>query len=399
MLFKMIKKIITCITIAVLSIIVLVIAIVGYLVTTHNQPLNLPTPTGANIVGRSEYDWIDESRIDPLSYRSNEKRELLVWVWYPAGASQQNATAPYLPPDWVKARDKDQGVGKYIESNYSSILTHSFVNVPLAESAGAYPLIIMQPGMGPVPTDYTVFAENLASHGYIVFGINQTYTSNVIVFPDGRIDLRSAKGTIPDNADAATADKDANAIGKVWADDAIFVTDKIQSMNADPSSFFYHELDLARIGYFGHSFGGATAIRVCELDQRCKAEADLDGTLFSYETNETIQHPVMFMAEDTCGASCDTMRQMYSGANSQAYYLSIKGSKHFNFSDLPLRLSPLARILFNRLGFIGSIQPARAVEISNAYLVAFFDQYLKGINSDLLQSESSPYPEVKFQKR
>jgi hypothetical protein len=93
------------------------------------------------------------------------------------------------------------------------------------------------------------------------------------------------------------------------------------------------------------------------------------------------------------------MHQAYSASNSAAYSLSIEGTRHFNFSDLPLRLSPLARILFNRLGFIGSIQPERGLEISNAYLVAFFDRYLKGASSGLLSGPSSVYPEVQYDKR
>ena len=184
----------------------------------------------------------------------------------------------------------------------------------------------------------------------------------------------------------------------VWSDDVIFVMNKLQSINVDKSNFFYKKLDLAHIGLFGHSFGGATAAIVCKLDARCKAGADLDRTLFSYQANGTLQIPFMFMAEDACGKNCDTMLQAYSDSKSDAYYLSIKGAKHFNFSDLPLRLLPPVRILFNRAGYIGSIHPERGLEITNAYLVAFFDRYLKNIDSALLQGTSPTYPEVQFEK-
>ncbi|MGA7193624.1 MAG: hypothetical protein WBW94_08340 [Anaerolineales bacterium] len=374
--------------------------LVGYLDITYHQPLTLPSPTGTYRVGRTEYDWIDTNRIDPLSNHPNEKRELLVWFWYPADASPRNVAAPYLPSLWVDTLDQDRGIaGKFLESKLSSIQTHSFANVPLADTQSAYPVIIMQPGMGRITPDYTVYAENLASHSYVVAGINPTYTSNVIVFPDGRIALRSEKGTIPDNADATQADQDAGTIGKVWSDDVLFVMDQLQSINADPSSFFYRKLKLSDTGVFGHSFGGATAVSVCKIDARCKAGADLDGTLFSYQASGILKRPFMFMAEDACGTDCDTMRQAYSTSNSAAYYLSIQGTGHFNFSDLPLRLSPLTRILFEQLGVIGSIQPERGLDISNAYLVAFFGQYLNRINLELLHGSSSIYPEVQFENR
>ncbi len=400
MLIKVTRIILQGCGLIILSGVVLVIALGGYLIFAHNQPVTLPTPTGTYSVGRIEYDWIDNSRVDPLSDNADEKRELVVWAWYPATVTQADATVPYLPPDWVAARNKDQGtLGGILESKFSSIHTHSFANVPLAGTQSAYPVIITEPGMGPIPTDYTVYVENLASHGYIVFAINPTYTSNVIVFPDGRIALRSDKGTIPDQATAAEADADAGRIGKVWTQDVLFVMDKLQNINADSSNFLYNKLDISHIGVFGHSFGGATAAAVCETDPRCKAGADLDGTLFTYQAGATLQAPFMFMIEDHCGKDCDVLQQAYSSSNSAAYYLSIKGTKHFNFSDMPLRLPPLSSLLLKQMGYIGSIQPTRGLEISNAYLVAFFDQYLKGTNSELLQSSTSPYLEVKYEKR
>ncbi len=299
--------------------------------------------------------------MDPFAEQPNAKRELLVWVWYPAAAPQRDATAPYVPSAWAAARAKDQGIGQFIESDFSLIQTHSYANTSVREAQGAYPVIIMQPGMGPVPTDYTVYAENLASHGYVVMGINPTYTSNVIVLPDGRVALRTAKGTIPDNADAATVDQDASRIGQVWTEDAIFVMDQLQRINADQASRFYRKLDLAHIGLFGHSFGGATAASVCKIDARCQAGADLDGALFSGQASGVLQKPFLFMTEDPCGESRESMRRAYVASNSAAYYLSIKGARHFNFSDLPLRLSPLTRPLFNRLGYVGSIRPERGL--------------------------------------
>jgi predicted dienelactone hydrolase len=391
------KKIRREIGIAFLLCIVLGIALVGYLIFLHHQPLVLPSPTGSYGVGRTAYDWVDDRRVDSLADQANEKRELLIWIWYPTSA--YGPLAPLLPRDWVQAHDKDQGVGQLIESDFSSIHTHSFENVPLAKSPGLYPVIIMQPGMGPVPTDYTVFAENLASHGYVVVGINPTYTSNLIVFPDGRIVPRSKKGTIPDDVDAATADADASRIGKVWTEDAIFVMDQLERLDMDQTSFFYNKLDLDRIGLFGHSFGGATAASVCSRDVRCKAGADLDGTLFSYQANGALQKPFMFMTEAACGKNCETMHRAFAASTSAAYYLAVGGMRHFNFSDLPLRLLPPARILFRTVGYIGSIRPERGLEITNAYLVAFFDRYLNDTDSELLQGPSTAYPEVQVHRR
>jgi len=302
---------------------VIFISFAVYLGIIHHQLLLLPAPTGPYNIGQNEYVWTDDDRVDPLSNTPNEKRELLIWIWYPANATQQRSTVPYLPAAWINARNKDQGIGMFLEHDFASIRTHSFADVPLAKAQDRLPVIIMQPGMGPAIPDYTVFAENLASQGYIIVGVNQTYTSNLMVFPDEHVVLRSQKGTIPDDADTATADQDANRIEKVWADDVLFVMDKLQGMNTDRSSFFYKKLDLAHVGIFGHSFGGATAVRICEMDVHCQAGADLDGTIFSDDARRTIQVPFLFMAEDTCGKDCATMHITFRSGEQSTSILAI----------------------------------------------------------------------------
>jgi len=377
--------------------------LIRYSSIQRNTPLSLPAPSGRFAVGRTFYDWVDTSRLDALSDQPNQKRELLVWVWYPAHVDASEMPAPYLPAAWIRARDRDQGIGVLLERNFASIQTHSFADVPLTAAPSPFPILIMEPGMGPIPTDYTVMAENLASQGYVVVGINPTYTPFLVVFPNGRIAPRSSKGAIPDTADPVTADRDANAIGRVWADDVVFVMNQLTSLNGDKASPFFERLDLEHIGVFGHSFGGATAIAVCQRDTRCKAGADLDGTPWGDEKSGVVPQPFMFITEDYtrgCDSNCEAMQQAYAHVkDGAAYWLSVKGTRHFNFSDLPLRQSPIVRPLFTVTGLIGSIDPVRAQQVTNAYLVAFFDQYLKNSDSSLLSGPSLAFPEVQLSTR
>ncbi len=383
-------------------VIIALAAFIGYVAIARKTPLVLPAPTGAYPVGRVQYDWVDQARIDPLADQAKSPRELAVWVWYPAAAGG-NSPAPYLPPDWVAARNKDQGIGILVENDFNRFRTHSFENIPLASSPSTFPVLIMEPGLGPAIPDYTVFAENLASHGYIVAGINPTDSSNLIVFPDGRLAPRTARGTIPDNDTLAQANADADRIEAVWVQDVIFVMDQLQKLNTSPTSLFSNHLDLGHIGVWGHSLGGATAIAVCEQDPRCQAGVNMDGTPWSIDEKTPLPTPFMFITEDYrqgCDSNCAAMRQVYlTSKPGAAYLLSIAGTRHFNFSDLPLRQVPVLRPLFMAAGYEGSIEPARALQITNAYLVAFFDQYLKGNRNNLLNGPSPDYPEVQIEKR
>jgi predicted dienelactone hydrolase len=398
--FTLLKKALKLAIIGLLAAILLGSGYIGLLAVTRIPVQVLPTPSGTLAVGRMELDWTDPTRIDPLAEQANPPRELAIWVWYPARAEASQNTAPYFPPAWAQARNKDQGIGILIERKLTRIQTHSYENAPLAEAQPDYPVLIMEPGLGPAIPDYTVLAENLASHGYIVVGINPTYSSNLVVFPDGRVVFRSNKGTIPDNATFAQAEQLGNSLISVWVKDVIFVMNQLEKVNASPASPFYQHLELDHMGVFGHSFGGATAIIVCQQDPRCKAGANLDGTPFGSGTSAPIPVPFLLMSEDYstgCDQNCTKFRQTANlGQPGAIYDLSIKGTRHFNFSDLPLRQIQAVRPLFRLAHLIGSIDPARGEEITNAYLVAFFDRYLKNTDAGLLNGPSPQNPEVQF---
>jgi hypothetical protein len=73
--------------------------------------------------------------------------------------------------------------------------------------------------------------------------------------------------------------------------------------------------------------------------------------------------------------------------------VTIRGARHFNFTDYAVEFSPVLKLL----GMLGPIDGKRGLHVSNAYTLAFFDTYLKGTGSPLLQGSSTDYPEVKFE--
>ena len=161
-------------------------------------------------------------------------------------------------------------MGSFLERDIGLIRTHSFLNAAVSPAQPTYPVLIFQPGFGPAISDYTVYAENLVSHGYVVVGINETDSQFYVAFPDGRVVERSNSGNLPDSADPATILQDENRIGAVSAQDVIYVMNRLEVMNRDTASAFYRRLDLAHVGVWGHSFGGATAIAVCRRNHAAR---------------------------------------------------------------------------------------------------------------------------------
>ncbi len=391
------KRLVRILLILLIILVIVTISGVAFVEIRRHQTLVLPAPTGPYAVGRMEYDWTDQQRSDPLAPQAGAKRELVVWAWYPAARVPGAEVAPYLPSKWAQLSDQQHGrLGQLLFQSSDSIQTHSFANASLAPAAARYPVLIFEPGMGNMPTQYTTLLEDLASHGYVVFAITPTYSSDVVVFPDGRVANATAAGSL-DNATNPQAV--GNRLVTVWAQDVIFVMNQLDRLNATPGTMWSQRLDLARLGVFGHSFGGATAAQVCQMDARCKAGIDIDGTLFGNVVQTGLKKPFMVMQSDrgTCSsADCRSFQHEIQAIlrpvpRGESYDMSIKNTQHFNFSDYAVYFSPA-----RALGLLGSIDGVRGLQITRAYVRAFFDTYLNKTPSPLLQGPSSAYPEVQF---
>lgn len=71
---------------------------IGVSGTALAQQNPLPAPTGSYAVGRTIFNWTDESRVDLFSVKGY--REIPVWVWYPAAPARDAQKAEWLPGLW-----------------------------------------------------------------------------------------------------------------------------------------------------------------------------------------------------------------------------------------------------------------------------------------------------------
>ena len=133
----------------------------------------------------------------------------------------------------------------------------------------SYPVAIIGAGATAPIVSYSTIAEDLASHGYVVVGFDSAYRTSLVVFPDGRV-IPEAPQNNP-----SSRQKDLPTIGGRLTEAAVadtkFLLDQLEQLNRSNGSSFAGRLDLARVGVFGHSLGGSTALQFCQEDARCKA--------------------------------------------------------------------------------------------------------------------------------
>ena len=374
---------------------------VGWLRLEHGLPLTLPEPTGPYPVGRVVYHWVDDSRTDVLAPAAGQKRELMVWVWYPAAPKPGAKAAEYLPAPWRKALDPIQGtlMGGFFTRDPAVVRTHSVPDADVASSQRPFPILLMKSGIGALATDYTAIAEDLASHGYVVVGSDSPHSTVVVVFPDGRVAQRTPAGRPGRVPSPGDRDPEVHRVVNVWSADTRFELDRLERLNAeDPTGRFRGRLDLGAVGAFGHSFGGATAAQFSHDDPRCKAGIDLDGSPFGSVIEEGVTRPFLFLMSDHGKPSDEigrwilgNIRSIRARSKKPGPEWVLRGTRHFNFSDQCLVKD---RLLTRIVGGCGPIDARRGLAIASECVRAFFDVHLKGAPAARFEGLPARFPEI-----
>lgn len=334
----------------------------------------LPELTGPFQVGRAEYHLIDNSREEFFTEEPGDVREIFLTVYYPAEPAPDAEPALFFANDAVRAYFASAYVPGVLDDFYS----HSYLNAPITGSN--YPVLLFSPGLPGTPLGYTTKLEELASHGYIIIGIWYPYSAPIVVFPDGRLAEGNSAGQGTDMADM-------REIIEVWCEDTAFVIDQLEMLNQN-DSLLANVMDLSRMGIFGHSAGGATAIYMLQRNENLVAGASLDYAPFDDIDDHELHQPALFWVAYNRFLPKNVLLQWVN----HGYLLKLRNSEHVTFSDMPF-LAPMLTIDFPP---VGTIDAHRATAVISAYLLAFFDTYLKGETSSLLDGPSADYEDVLF---
>jgi hypothetical protein len=130
-------------------------------------------------------------------------------------------------------------------------------------------------------------------------------------------------------------------------------------------------------------------------DSRIRAGIDMDGATAASIPDDGLSRPFLFLGKQSnytpgSGGAVTTWERDWKRLTGWKRWLLVAGTVHASFTDLAL--------LADQIGIdIGAAVPgARSLDITRAYVRAFFDQHLRSEPQALLDQPSPRYPEVTF---
>ena len=342
-------------------------------------------PFGEFAVGRRQVYWIDSTRRDVTD--SSRYREISGWVWYPASGSRDAEELP-LPAEWQshKLDVLRTRFGPEVASAMKTFSVRERTDAPVLGGSSQFPVLLFVPGLSWLASDYSVMIDDLVSHGYVVVGISPKGFSDPVEFPDGRVVHQSLGRGEKIGTDQAIAH-----------DDALFSLHHILQMN--DRGFLQGRIDTHKIGAFGHSLGGTTALVAAARDTVVRAAINIDGDPMGDVREARPRQPLLLISSESptideapsnpSPQHMDLVRQglersekrrtddwnAISSESVSARRIIIPGAHHLNFVDAALA-SPLLTDKAARWMKFGSIAPEQALTTLSSIVRTFFDQSL-----------------------
>ncbi|MCT9113917.1 acetylhydrolase [Streptomyces mirabilis] len=353
-----------------------------------SSQLTLPRPTGPYPVGTVALHLVDTSRPDPV-VGPGHHRELMASVWYPACKAEDLPRAPWMAEGAWRAFLAD--VGFPLDPALGP-LTAGHVGAPVHHAGQRLPVVVYSHGSGSHRGDHTIMVQELASHGYAVVTVDHTYDT-FTEFPDGRV---------------VTPADFPPMYPRDFAADLRFLLDCVEGLAAGRNpdvdgkplpQGLLGALNPQCIGAFGWSKGGTATALTMLADQRVRAGLSIDGPMQPTITAD-LDRPFMMMTAEFTRAAMPDVAEFWTHLRGWRLDIQADGAIHNSYGDNATLIPQAGKILGMTdqqiQDWVGTLDPARAVRVQQAYPLAFFDPHLRHRRGHLLDGPSAAFPEVKF---
>ncbi|PBC70641.1 platelet-activating factor acetylhydrolase isoform II [Streptomyces sp. TLI_235] len=388
----------------------------------------LPSPTGPYPVGTVSLHLVDSARTDP--WTGEGPRELMATVRYPARDTAHRPAAPQMTAAAAAVFETMYRNGGDLPMDrvaWAQTLTHAHEDAPADLRGGPRPVVLYSPGAGDPAAFGTTLADDLASRGYVVVSFDHTYEAPAVEFPRGRVaasrmdaEIAAIQDPDPEKARAKLTAL-LRKLVDVRVSDTRFVLDQVGALAAGRNPDAEHRrlpqglgaaLVPGRIGMFGQSAGGFTALQTMHDDPRIKAGENLDGVLGYVGDDHDPANPATVSTDGLdrpfllMGSEGDDHHRNPSWGGLWGHSigwhrdLTLTGSAHASYTDMESMLPQIARQLDLPPGTvtatIGAVVPERAVAAERACTAAFFDRTLRHRDNHLLDRASDRLPDIRF---
>ncbi len=207
---------------------------------------------------------------------------------------------------------------------------------PGSEADERWPLILLAPGRGVPSLAYARVSQYLASHGFVVVGIDspgsgrQHFADGRVVAPDPA--LKPPPGLMAGPyievdrffANAATA----------GASDLAFVLNQIADAESGNGMPFAGRVDTLQMGLLGHSLGGRIAGAFAARDARAAAWMGIEGLAPRAARRQGLSIPAMaILSEGVWPYAIDNVRELAWCTRHPTYFVKMAGIGHNTITD------------------------------------------------------------------
>ena len=337
------------------------------------KSVSLMQTDGPFSVGTVMMEWTDNSRREPGTADLSDMRQIPVQFWYPARADASVKHAAYRPRiEAFRAAWGDETI------DFMNSVRTSWIEAPDIDEGGPFAVFIFSHGWGGRSSSYGTFLSNLASHGYIVIGLNHPYM--------GKVALSSGEITEPDDSQFPTQES-ANLF---YADDVIFVLDKLSEINTkDPKGRFTGAIDMDRIAAGGHSSGFPAVSGAAVRDNRIKGLISFDAGVPKIVRREGLDEPILLFRADSASYTDLFFRGKNINPYGTIYDVDFFRVHRADFYDLVISGTTHSSVL--DLYIFAEYKKERELLMRNhkiiaRYTVAFLAKVLNDTDSSLLDA-------------
>ena len=341
------------------------------------QSISLPAPEGPYGIGYWSTPFRTDD-LDRLSPEPDDRRELLLEIWYPAapgeGAAKAYATS-FIASQLELSFPFPPGFSAAIQA-------HAVGGAAIAD--GQFPVIVFSPGLSWPVTLYQSLTEDLASRGFIVVGVNSPHVS-AIDYGGGRVRDLSAWPNLSD--DAAREAMLSREVEPVAEDLRDVVRELGRWSRISREIPVAGHLDVSRLGLAGHSYGASAATRLSDL-AGLRGIFLMEGLARTSDGSAiTLRRPLLHMIGGYNRVELEGEGYQPS-SSAPLTQVVVNGTGHANFSDLIYLYRNHADAAWHGRHRYET-DAGRVLQIARDYIAAFYGVYLRDEPPNLLLSPVS----------